>query len=110
MNDTIIVLIPKVKVPVKTTKLMSISLCNVLVKIMTKALTNRLKLVFDEIISESQSAFIPECLITDNVMIGFEIGHYLKRKRQGIWSLASLKLICPKLMIGWSGISLNMML
>lgn len=63
---------------------------------MSKILTNRLKQVSDSVISDSQSAFIPGRLITGNVIIAFEVGHYLKRKRQGKFSMASLKIDMAK--------------
>lgn len=96
LNDTNIVLIPKVKAPTKMTELRPISLCNVIIKIMTKALANRLKLVLNSTISESQSAFIPGRLISDNVLIAFEICHYLRRKTKGTEGVASLKIDMAK--------------
>lgn len=50
LNDTIIFLIPKVQKPTKITELRPISLCNVIVKIMTKMLANHMKLVLNSVI------------------------------------------------------------
>lgn len=47
---------------------------------MSKVLANRLKVVLGNLVSDTQSAFIPERLISDNIMVSFEVMHYLKRK------------------------------
>ncbi|MCH79708.1 ribonuclease H protein, partial [Trifolium medium] len=54
-----------------------ISLCNVTLKIITKTLANRIKLILPEVISPNQSAFISGRLITDNTIIASDIFHYL---------------------------------
>lgn len=53
LNVTNLVLIPKKKYPNKMTELRPISLCNVLVKIITKVLANRIKGMMNSVISEN---------------------------------------------------------
>lgn len=96
LNISNVVLIPKTKSPSKMTELRPISLCNVLVKIITKVLANRMKSMLDTIISDNQSAFIPGRLISDNVMVSYEIMHYLKRKKRGNEGYMALKLDMSK--------------
>jgi len=51
-------------------------------------MANRLWLILDDIISEEQSAFVPGCLITDNVLIAYECIHYLQNKKGKIGGCA----------------------
>ena len=55
-----------------------------------------LKWCFLVYISNSQSAFVPGRLITDNILIAFEITHYLKHKSQGKKGVATLKVDISK--------------
>lgn len=73
-----------------------IALCNVLYKILAKVLANRLKMILPGLISESQSAFVPDRSITDNVVVVFEIIHHMRNKSGGQDGELALKLDVSK--------------
>ncbi|KAL0447806.1 UNVERIFIED_CONTAM: hypothetical protein Slati_1908500 [Sesamum latifolium] len=91
-NYTHIVLIPKRPNPEEVSHFRPISLCNVIYRVASKMITNRLKPFMHELISENQSAFIPDRLITDNILVDYELNHYLSHKYWGKVGHAALKL------------------
>lgn len=80
----------------KMTKYHPISLCNTTYNLISKILANRLRAIIPSIISENQSAFTPNCLITDNVIILFEFMHYLNHKSEGKENYMTIKLDMSK--------------
>ncbi|KAA3461290.1 reverse transcriptase [Gossypium australe] len=70
INETMIVLIPKIKEPVDMSNSRPINLCRVIYKIIAKTLANH-----------NQSAFVP--MIHDNILIVHEFMHYLQSSKNG---------------------------
>jgi hypothetical protein len=96
VNETTIVLIPKVDEPETMAQFRPISLCNVVYKVVSKCLVNRLRPLLDDIISEAQSVFVPGRLITDNAMLAFECIHYIQQEKDPEKSFCAYKLDLSK--------------
>lgn len=93
------------------TELRPISLCNVLFRILSKVLANKIKPCLNTLISEKQSALNEGRLLTDNALLAFEINHCMRRLTHGRNGVAGLKLDISKAYdrLEWSFLE-NMML
>ncbi|XP_038719958.1 uncharacterized protein LOC120012588 [Tripterygium wilfordii] len=96
VNLTHIALIPKVLHPESVTEFRPISLCNVLYKIISKVLANRLKKVLPGVVGENQSAFVQGRLISDNILVAFEVLHSMSTKQRGHSNYMAVKLDMSK--------------
>ena len=92
LNYTHIVLIPKIKSLEKIIDYRPISLCNVIYKIISKVLANRLKLILLNLIATTQSVFVPGRLITDNFLVAYESLHAMHCRKKGRRGSLALKL------------------
>lgn len=80
LNKTLIILILKVENPENVTQLIPISLCNVIFKLFTKTIVSRLRSILPSIISPTQSNFVPNRSITDNIVVVQELLHIMRCK------------------------------
>lgn len=78
INNTNIALIPKCDAPTSMKDLHSISLCNMVYKILSKNLVNRSATVIGSCVSEERSTFINGRSMVDNALIANEVLHYMK--------------------------------
>ena len=83
LSETHVVFIPKIKYPTKITQYQLTSLNNVMLRLVSKVLENRLKRLFPHVTSENQSVFMSQRLIADNVMVAFETMHHINQKKMG---------------------------
>lgn len=73
VNSTILALIPKKLDSMEMRDYRPIACCNVLYKVVSKILANRLKELLPRIISEVQSAFVRGRLLMENVLLASEL-------------------------------------
>jgi hypothetical protein len=103
INNSFIVLIPKIQNPSTINHYRLISLCNTSYKIISKLLVDRLRAVLPNLISPAQLAFISGRWIAENQLIIQEILHsFKKRKVKG--GFVALKLDLQKAYdkVNWS--------
>ncbi|PRQ31207.1 putative RNA-directed DNA polymerase [Rosa chinensis] len=87
-------LIPKIKTDASHFHL--IALCNVIYRICSKVVANRLKKWLPEIISPLQSAYVLGRLISDNTLVAIEVAHFMYKLRTQAEGFFSLKLDISK--------------
>lgn len=87
LNDAFLVLIPKVDAPSKANQFRPIGLCNIVYRIVTKVIVNRLKSILPIIISPTQCSFVPKRQITDNIIIVQEMLHTMRSKQGRVGSM-----------------------
>jgi len=80
LNQIYITLIPKINHPAYPQDYRPISLCNVIYKIISKSLANRLKHHLPNYVDQAQSAFIANRHISSNIIITQEILHSFNLK------------------------------
>lgn len=72
-NCTSITLVPKVDSPSSVKDYRPIACCNVIYKLISKILTNRLAAVIGEVVDAAQAGFIPGKNIADNILLATEL-------------------------------------
>jgi hypothetical protein len=103
VNDTCIVLIPKVPHLETLKDFRPISLCNVIYKVVSKCIVNRLRPLLQDLISPNQSAFIPGRMITDNALIGMSVCILSTQMQMKGVVFVHINWIYPRRMTKWSG-------
>lgn len=96
LNKTFIALIPKVTNPEFVSDFRLISLCNVIYKLVSKTIVNRLKHLMSSIISCNQSAFLSGRFISDNILIAYELFHFMQFQKKGSTGRMAIKLDMSK--------------
>lgn len=79
-NATSLVLIPKITNATSTSDFRPISCLNTVYKVISKLLATRLRLILSEVISHSQSAFMPGRLLAENFLMATELVHGYNRR------------------------------
>ena len=88
LNQTHIVLIPKIQGPETLGNYRPIRLCNTTYKIVTKIIVARLRPYLENLISPLQSAFVPSRKGIDNAIIVQELVHTISKKKGKVGYMA----------------------
>lgn len=82
LNSTFIAMVPKEDNTITPDKFRPIALCNVIYKVITKVIENRLKPMLSMLISPEQSGYVKGRKILDGIILTHEIIHSLKNSKQ----------------------------
>uniref|UniRef100_A0A803NT67 Reverse transcriptase domain-containing protein n=1 Tax=Cannabis sativa TaxID=3483 RepID=A0A803NT67_CANSA len=88
INHAFICLIPKKVQATQFDHFCPISLCNFSYKVISRILTDRLKVVIDRLISPCQSAFMPGRWIAEASIMAQEVLHSIKNKKGKVGAMA----------------------
>jgi hypothetical protein len=101
VNYSLIVLIPKVPMPKFIHQFRPIRLCNVVFKILTKVIVNRIKPLMTFLVTNNQCSFVPGRHTVDNIIVAQEVidsMRNLKRGRKGFMvTKVDLEKACDRL-------------
>ena len=89
INQTFISLIPKVAHPESVKHFRLISLCNVIYKVVTKIIANRLRPIMPVIIAPTQCGFICNRSSSHNIIVAQEVIHKMRavKGKRGFMSI-----------------------
>lgn len=96
LNSTFIALILKKRKLYFVSKFRPISLCNVLHKLLSKVITNKLKPLMKSVVSSNPSTFIPRRIITNSILFTHEMIHSLNNIKSGKEGKMAIKLDMSK--------------
>ena len=101
INASFIALIPKQEKATTPDKFRPIALCNVVYKIISKVIANRLKHLLPTLLSEEKTRFVEGRQILNNILQAHEVVHSLKsNKKAGMIMQLDLEKFYDKL--SWS--------
>ncbi|KAL5559046.1 hypothetical protein UlMin_035257 [Ulmus minor] len=95
LNQSNIILVPKGHNVSTTNQFRPIAVCNVIYKVISKILANRVMPLLDKLICPTQNAFVPGRSIHDNSVLIQEVIHAMKKKR-GTQSWMAMKIDLQK--------------
>ncbi|KAF7843911.1 uncharacterized protein G2W53_000816 [Senna tora] len=82
LNQTLITLIPKNQCPEQFKDFRPISLCNVIVKIISKVLVIRMQAIMERVIAPNQNGFVKGRAISDSILLASELMTFVHKARK----------------------------